>query len=49
MSQSGVVFERFRRDVARYFVLDSIDGDPGLVEKLRILARDAPQQQAAPR
>src|SRR5262249_21975455 len=31
------MFERIRRDIERYFLLDSRDGKPGLREKARIL------------
>jgi serine O-acetyltransferase len=33
------MFERFGRDVARYFSLESGDGKPGLAEKVRIVLR----------
>jgi serine O-acetyltransferase len=39
------MFESFRRDLARYWAMDSTDGKPGLLEKLRILYY-APQIQA---
>ncbi len=39
------MFERFKRDLARYFELDSADGRPGLREKVRIVF-DAPQLHA---
>lgn len=39
------MFENFRRDLQRYWSLDSNDGNPGLVEKLRILLH-APQIQS---
>jgi len=39
------MFERFRRDLARYFTLDSADGNPGLREKVTIVLH-APQLQA---
>lgn len=39
------MFDNFRRDLQRYWSLDSKDGNPGLVEKLRILLH-APQVQS---
>lgn len=39
------MFEYFRRDLNRYWMLDSSDGKPGVVEKLRILLH-APQIQS---
>lgn len=33
------MFERWGRDLARYFSLESRDGNPGLLEKARIVAR----------
>lgn len=39
------MFERFKRDLGRYFALDSADGHPTLREKVRIVF-DAPQLQA---
>ena len=33
------MFERLGRDLARYFSLESEDGNPGLLEKARIVAR----------
>ncbi|HTJ83893.1 MAG TPA: hypothetical protein VL400_19375 [Polyangiaceae bacterium] len=39
------MFERFRRDLGRYFSLDSANGNPSLREKVSIVLR-APQLQA---
>lgn len=39
------MFEYFRRDLDRYWTLDSADGRPGIVEKLRIMLH-APQIQS---
>ncbi len=39
------MFESFRRDLGRYWALDSKDGKPGIIEKLRILFH-SPQVQA---
>jgi serine O-acetyltransferase len=33
------MFERLARDAARYFAMESEDGNPGLLEKIKIVAR----------
>jgi serine O-acetyltransferase len=33
------MFERLRRDLARYFTLESKDGNPGLLEKIQIVGK----------